>query len=45
MLNLRPLDLAFPMERQLQATAEPVVLLNLFTVAEADIPALLAAWE
>jgi heme-degrading monooxygenase HmoA len=45
MLNLRPLDPAFPIERQLHATAEPVVLLNLFTVAEADIPALLAAWE
>ena len=45
MLNLRPLDPAFPIERQLQATARPVVLVNLFTVAEADIPALMAAWE
>jgi heme-degrading monooxygenase HmoA len=45
MLNLRPLDPACPIERQLQATAAPVVLVNLFTVAEADVPALLAAWE
>lgn len=45
MLNLRPLDPAFPIEQQLQAAASPVVLVNLFTVAEADVPALMAAWE
>ena len=45
MPNLRPLDPAFPIEQQLQAQAAPVVLLNLITVAEADIPALMAAWE
>lgn len=45
MLNLRPLDPAFSIEQQLQGTATPVVLLNLFTVAEADIPALMMAWE
>jgi len=45
MLNLRPLDPAFPIEQQLGAAAKPVVLVNLFTVAEADIPALMAAWE
>ena len=47
MLSLRPLDPAVPIKQQLQspAPAEPVVLVNLFTVAEADIPALLAAWE
>lgn len=46
MLNLRPLDPSFPIEQQqLRATAQPVVLVNLFTVAEADIPALMAAWE
>lgn len=45
MLNLRPLDPAFPIEQQLKSTATPVVLVNLFTVAEADIPALMAAWE
>lgn len=45
MLNLRPLDASFPIERQLQGTASPVVLVNLFSVAEADIPALMAAWQ
>jgi len=48
MLNLRPLDLACSIQQQLQATADrvaPVVLVNLFTVDEADIPALMAAWE
>lgn len=45
MLNLRALDAACPIEQQLQATAIPVVLVNLFTVAEVDIPALMAAWE
>jgi heme-degrading monooxygenase HmoA len=45
MLNLRALDPTFTIEQQLHHTATPVVLVNLFTVAEADIPALLAAWE
>jgi len=45
MLSLRPLDPAYPIEKQLHATATPVVLVNLFTVAESDIPALMAAWE
>jgi len=45
MLSLRPMDPAFPIEKQLQATATPVVLVNLFTVAETDTPALMAAWE
>lgn len=45
MLNLRPLDPACPIERQLQSAAKPVVLVNLFTVAAADVDALLAAWE
>ena len=45
MLQLRPLDAAFPIEQQLQGSATPVVLVNLFTVDEADIPALMMAWE
>ena len=45
MLNLRPLDPARPIDQQLQSKADPVVLVNLFTVAEADIPALMSAWE
>ena len=45
MLNLRPLDPKCPIDQQLQGTASPVVLVNLFSVAEADTAALLAAWE
>jgi heme-degrading monooxygenase HmoA len=45
MLALRPLDATFPIEQQLQFSATPVVLVNLFSVAEADIPTLMAAWE
>jgi hypothetical protein len=45
MLNLCPLDPAFPIEQQLQTKAEPSVLVHLFNVAEADIPALMTAWE
>ncbi len=45
MLNLCPLDPAFPIEQQLRSTSDPVVLLNLFTVAEVDIPASMTAWE
>jgi len=45
MLNLRPLDPACPIDQQLQSQADPVVLVNLFNVAEADVPALMSAWE
>lgn len=45
MLTLRPLDSVVPIEQQLQRAATPAILVNLFTVAETDIPALLAAWE
>jgi len=45
MLNLRPLDPDFTIEQQLHHAAAPVVLVNLFSVAEADITALMAAWE
>lgn len=45
MLSLRPLDPVVPIEQQLQSVATPVILLNLFSVAETDIPALMTAWE
>lgn len=45
MLNLEPLDPRHPIHQQLQAEVSPVVLVNLFSVDEADIPALMAAWE
>ena len=41
MLNLRPLDPACPIDQQLGSKADPVVLVNLFAVAEADTPALM----
>ncbi len=45
MLQLKPLDENVPIFRQLAAEVSPVVLVNMFTVAQADIPALLKAWE
>jgi len=45
MLQLQPLDTAVPIFAQLGAELAPVVLVNIFQVAEADIPALLEAWE
>jgi heme-degrading monooxygenase HmoA len=44
MIQLKPLDEKVPIFQQLNAEASPVVLVNLFQVAEADIPALLEAW-
>ena len=44
MLQLRPLDAEVPIFQQLNADLSPVVLVNIFQVAEADIPALLDAW-
>ena len=44
MVQLRPLDTEIPIFRQLEADQAPVVLVNIFQVAEADIPALLEAW-
>jgi heme-degrading monooxygenase HmoA len=45
MLQLTPLDPSTPIFQQLSTDASPVVLVNIFHVAEADIPALLTAWE
>lgn len=45
MLQLKPLDETVPIFQQLSAEVSPVILVNVFTVAEADIPALLQAWE
>ena len=42
---LRPLDRAFPIERQLAVDASPVVLINVFTLDKADEPAFLQAWQ
>jgi heme-degrading monooxygenase HmoA len=45
MLQIKPLDPVAPIFQQLQSEHAPVVLVNVFTVAERDIAALLAAWE
>ena len=42
---LRPLDPAFPIERQVVLDASPVVLINLFTLDKADEQAFLKAWQ
>ena len=44
MLQLKPLDPAVPIFQQIQTEQSPVILVNVFTVAEGDIPALLTAW-
>jgi heme-degrading monooxygenase HmoA len=44
MLQLKPLDSAVPIFQQLSAEQSPVILVNVFNVAEQDIPALLEAW-
>jgi len=42
---LRPLNPAFPIERQLAVDASPVVLVNVFTLDKADEQAFLEAWR
>ncbi len=45
MLQLQPLDPNTSIFQQLTTEASPAVLVNIFHVTEADIPALLKAWE
>ena len=42
---IRPLDPAFPIERQLAVDSSPVVLVNVFTLDKADEQAFLKAWQ
>jgi len=42
---LRPLDPAFPIERQLAVDATPVALVNVFTLDKADEPTFLQTWQ
>lgn len=42
---LRPLDPAFPIERQLAVEASPVVLVNVFTLDKADEQTFLGVWR
>ncbi|WP_321913366.1 MULTISPECIES: antibiotic biosynthesis monooxygenase family protein [unclassified Paraburkholderia] len=45
MLQLRPLDPACPIEHQLAIDAEPVVLVNVFTLDLADEAKFLEVWH
>ena len=45
MLQLKPLDQNVPIFQQINTDVSPVVLVNVFQVAEEDIAALLKAWE
>lgn len=42
---IRPLDAAFPIERQIAIDASPVVLVNVFTLDKADEQTFLQAWQ
>jgi len=42
---LRPLDPAFPIDRQVAIDASPVVLVNLFTLDKADEQTFLKTWQ
>ena len=42
---LRPLDPAFPIDRQVTIDASPVVLVNLFTLDKADEQTFLKTWQ
>jgi len=45
MTLLRPLDPAFPIERQIEIDAGPVVLANVFTLDKADEEVFLKTWQ
>ena len=45
MVQLKPLDQNVPIYQQLNSDVSPVVLVNVFQVAEGEIPDLLKAWE
>jgi heme-degrading monooxygenase HmoA len=42
---MRPMDPAFPIDRQLALDASPVVLVNVFTLDQADEQIFLQAWQ
>jgi heme-degrading monooxygenase HmoA len=42
---LRPLDPAFPIERQIGIEGSPIVLVNVFTLDKADEQTFLQAWQ
>ena len=44
MIQLRPMDPTFPIERQVGIDVGPVVLINVFNLDKADEAAMLHAW-
>jgi heme-degrading monooxygenase HmoA len=44
-MQMRPMDAAFPIDRQLAIDAAPVVLVNVFTLERADEQIFLEAWR
>lgn len=44
MLQIRAMDPAYPIDRQLNLETGPVVLINLFTLEKVDEAAMLEAW-
>ncbi|MBW7967023.1 antibiotic biosynthesis monooxygenase [Bradyrhizobium sp. BR 10261] len=45
MTSFRPLDPAFPIDRQIGIDASPVVLVNVFTLDKADEQSFLQVWQ
>ncbi|WP_407114783.1 antibiotic biosynthesis monooxygenase family protein [Bradyrhizobium sp. LMG 9283] len=45
MTSFRPLDPAFPIERQIGIDASPVVMVNVFTLDKADEQSFLRNWQ
>ncbi|TIL81826.1 MAG: antibiotic biosynthesis monooxygenase [Mesorhizobium sp.] len=45
MTHMRPLDPAFPIDRQVAIDAAPVVLVNVFTLNKADEQTFLDVWQ
>ena len=45
MPQMRPLDPAFPIQRQFAVDAAPVVLVNVFTLDQADEQTFLQVWQ
>lgn len=45
MAHMRPLDPAFPIDRQVALDADAVVLVNVFTLDKADEQAFLEVWQ
>ncbi len=45
MFQLKPLDENVPIFQQLGVNVSPVILVNIFNVAESDIQKLISAWE